>query len=480
MKRFSVLLLLIAVFTGCQKSADTPDTGKLDPQIEEAQLERDLEQIKEDGVLKAITVYSGTSYFLYRGQPMGFEYELLERLAKYLDVELKIVVAHDINELITMLNRGDGDIVAHGLTITNERKEFISFTDYLYLTRQVLVQKKPEDWREKSRAKVQKELVTDPIELIGDTVSVRKHTSYFQRIQNLEEEIGGDIHVDTVSGTKSTNRIIREIVEGEHEYTVADNNIAEITSSYYPRLNTETEMSFSQRIAWAVRNNSPQLLEAVNDWLAGMKKDVDYYVIYNKYFKNQRSFRARTKSDFYSKNSGKISRYDEIIKENATKIGWDWRFVSSVVYQESRFRPNARSWASARGLMQLMPATARELGVIDVTNPRQNIRGGTKYLKTMYDRWESIPDSIQRIKFTLASYNCGYSHVVDAQNLAKKYGKNPKVWDDNVEKFVLKLSFPKYYNDEIVKYGYARGIEPVTYVRQIFQRYEHYRDLIPK
>jgi membrane-bound lytic murein transglycosylase F len=442
-------------------------------------VERDLEDIKEEGILRAIMVYSETSYFLYRGQPMGFEYELLSHLAEEWGVELEIIPAENLDELINMLNRGEGDLIAHGLTITKPRQQYIDFTNYLYLTKQVLVQRKPENWRQKKLHEIQQALVSDPIELIGDTVSVRLTSSYYDRLQNLEQEIGGDIHIDTVPGNLSTGRIIKKVVNQEIEYTIADDNIAEINSAYYPCLSVETPVSFSQRAAWAVRKNAPKLKAAMNKWVDSMRKEVDYYVIYNRYFENKRDFRARIESEFFSEAGGKISPYDNLIKQYADSLGWDWRFLSSLVYQESQFDPGARSWAKAKGLMQLMPATARELGVQNRSNPKENLEGGTAYLAELYERWSSIPDSTQRIKFTLASYNCGYHHVVDAQRLAKMQDKNPNRWDENVEKALLKLSYPKYYNKEAVEYGYVRGIEPVTYVEQIFERYEHYRQLIP-
>ena len=476
MKRLTLLIIILALLISCQKNQDSQT--KIEPKYAEPKFQRDLATIKKTDTLKAITVYSGTSYFLYRGQAMGFEYELLQQLAEYLDVELKIIIAHDLNELISMLNKGQGDIIAHGITITNQRKRYISFTDYLYLTNQVLVQRKPEGWRKMTLEKIQKEVASDPIHLIDDTVSVRLNSAYYHRIQNLEEEIGGEIHIDTVAGTVPTGKLIRKVIQGELEYTMADNNIAEINSSYYPSLHVQTDMSFSQRIAWGVRKNSPELLQAVNEWITKMKKKVDYYVIYNKYFKNKHSFRARIKSEFYSRNSNKISQYDPLIKQYSENINWDWRFVSSIIYQESQFNPKARSWARARGLMQIMPRTAKELKVTNLTDPQQNIRGGTQYLNKLWKRWKSIPDSVQRLKFTLASYNCGYYHVVDAQNLTKKYGENPQKWDNNVENYLLKLAYPKFYNDKVVNYGYARGIEPVTYVKQIFKRYEHYKKFI--
>ena len=441
--------------------------------------ERDLAAIKRNGKLTAITNYNATSYFLYRGQPMGFEYELLERFAEYLDVELEIIVAEDIDSLTNKLRDGEADLVAFNLAITQDRKKDVAFTDYLYLVKQVLVQRKPVNWRHMSWSSVQKELVEDPIELIGDTISVRRNSSYFQRLQHLSEEIGGEIIIDTLPGSLSTDRIIKKVVDGEIKYTVSDNNIARINASYYPSLNIEVPISFSQRIAWATRFDSPELLEAANKWISQMKDDVDYYVIYNKYFKNKRNFRKRVESDFYSLTNNKISPYDELIQQNAERIGWDWRLLTSLVYQESRFEPSVLSWAKAKGLMQLMPETAKELGVKDRTDPAQNLRGGSKYLDQMWGNFEAVEDSIERLKFTMASYNCGLGHVLDAQRLAEKRGLDQTVWTENVEDMIMALSYPEGYQDEVVYYGYVRGIEPYTYVRQIFQRYEHYKKFIP-
>jgi len=473
----AVALLLFSCLSCSEDEAEVNVTDNIE--IEEPQITRDLEDIKEDGVLKAIMVYSGTSYFIYRGQLMGYEYELLQRLTEDLGVELEIVMANDINEVINMLNRGEGDIVAHALTVTQRRQQFVRFMDYLYLTRQVLVQRKPDNWRQMKMHEIEKEIITDPIELIGETVSVRRNSAYYSRLVNLQQEVGGEIELDTLPGSFSTQKAIKQVVDKKIDYTVADNNVAELNSSYYPILHVETPVSFSQRVSWAVRKNSPELHEAMNDWVGRMRDNVDYYVIYNKYFKNTRSFRQRITSEFSSENEGQISPYDSIVKKHARRIDWDWRLLSSVIYQESGFSPRRKSWAGATGLMQLMPGTARELGVTDVTNPSQNIRGGATYLNQMWNRWESIPDSAQRLKFTLASYNCGYSHVVDAQRLAEKYDANPKVWDDNVETYVLNLMYPQYYNDEVVRYGYAMGQEPVNYVRQILRRYEHYEKLLP-
>jgi len=439
---------------------------------------RDFEEIKKDGKLRALLAYSSTSYFLYKGRPMGYEYELLERLADHFDLELEIIVSEDLNSLLSELNKGTVDIVAYGLAITTERKKKVAFTDYLYLTNQVLVQRKPENWRKLTLDNIKKRLVQDPVELINDTVSVRFSSSYFDRLQNLSKEIGGTIVVDTLKGKLATAEIIKMVADGEIKYTLADKNLAQINASYFPILDVSVPVSFSQRIAWAVNKNSDDFLAKINQWIENEKKRNDYYVIYNKYFRNKRNFNRRVKSEFYSLTNYQISKYDSVIKKNAKKLGWDWRLLASLVYQESRFDQEANSWTGAEGLMQLMPATAEELGVKNTLDPIDNIHAGTKYLKSIYDNFEEITDTVQRIKFTMGAYNSGYYHIKDARKLATLNDLNPNVWDGNVNEMLLELTYPKNYNRPSINYGYVNGIEPYNYVNQIFNRYEHYVNVI--
>lgn len=481
MKKISCLLLIL-VLISCQSSKENESSFKKElvqkPEI--FYKKRDLQEIIKSGVLRVSTTYSATSYFLYKGMPMGFEFELLERFADHLGVELKLVVANDINNIIPNLNKGKVDLTAHGLTITRERKEDISFSEYIYLTRQVLVQKKPDNWRSMNWKNLENSIIHDPIDLLNDTVSIRLETSYRDRINNLSDEMGGTIHIDTLDGELTTDEIIKMVAKGKLKYTVADDNIAKIFASYYPILDISVPLSFSQRVAWATRKDSPELLQELNEWIIASKKNVDYYVIYNKYFKNKRDFKRRIKSNFYSINSNRISEYDKLIKKESQKLGWDWRLVASLIYQESRFNPKASSWAGAGGLMQIMASTAKELGISDRSNPSHSIAGGTKYLKSMWDKFEEAKDTIQRQKLAMASYNCGYGHVLDAQKLATKRGLNKNKWDENVENVILDLSHKKYFTDPVVSYGYVRGIEPYNYVKQIFERYNHYTEFIKK
>ncbi len=478
-----LLLFIIPLFIfSCNPPAQKNDREKNDEKdsVRTHAIKRDLPEIEKEGVLRAITTYSSTSYFIYRGKPMGFDYELLTRFADHMNLKLQIVVARDIDDLIDMLLRGEGDMIAYGLTITESRRRVIDFTKYHVKTHQVLVQKKPDNWRKMKLHEIKRTLKSDALDLIGDTVWVRKNSSYYERLLNLMDEIGDTIYIKFLPGDMDTEDIIEQVSEGKIKYTIADYNLASILSSYYQNIDISVPVSLSQRLAWAVRKDSPLLLKSLNDWIVKMRKTDDYYVIYNKYFKNHNKFKNLKKSKYYSKETGRISPYDDIIKKYSGQIGWDWRLVCSIIYQESRFDNNSKSWTGASGLMQLMPNTARSVGIKNSHDPEQNIRGGLKYLKQLFDQWPEIPDTTQRIKFTLASYNCGHNHVLDAQRLTKKNMKDPLIWDDNVENYLRLLSKPKYYNDPVVKYGYVRGIEPYKYVREIFERYKLYTDVIPK
>jgi len=439
----------------------------------------DLDEILKRDTLRVITTYSSTTYFLYRGEPMGYEYELAKRLADHLGVELQMVLAEDQDQILSMLLEGEGDIVANNLTVTAPRREVVNFTLPLNFTQQVLVQRKPKNWRKMKLHQIEKMMIRNPINLIGLDIHVREKSSYNSRLLNLQEELGGEINIHHLPGTLTTDQIMKMVNDGEIKYTVADLNIAQINAAYYQDLDIQTTVGVMQQIAWAVRKTSPKLLKAINNWIKGVRNTRDYNVIYNKYFKNTREFTTRVKSDFYSKETNKISAYDDVIKAGAARIHWDWRFLSSMVYQESRFDPHEESWVGAIGLMQLMPKTAKSYGYSKLTRPKSNIMAGVAHLKYLNDYWKPfIADSTERVKFILASYNAGQYHVQDARNLAKKKGYDPNVWFDQTEKAMLLKSQKKYFNDPVVKYGYCRGEEPVNYVKEIFERYQYYIEFI--
>ena len=464
MPRYVLFFLLF--LTCCTQPGTTSLTS--------SQLELDLEAIKKRGYITALIDNNSFSYFIYKGRPMGYEYELLQLLAKHLKVELKLKVISGVEKGINDLNTGEGDILAFPLTITKDRTEYVSVSNPLFNSYQVLIQRKPENWRSLSQDEIDAQVVRDAHALMGKEIHVMKSSSFAERMKNLSHEIGGEILIVEDSANAESESLIRQVALGNIQYTVADHPIAQVNASYYPNLDVSTLLSLPQQIAWSVRKDSPELLKAINQWLVKIKKEPTFMVIHKRYFKSPRTSLLRITSDYSSLGGNKISRYDEAIKQGAKKLNWDWRLLAAVIYQESKFIPNDESWAGARGLMQLMPETAKRFGATDPDDPGQNIKAGVNYLRSLDRYWKkTIIDDDERLKFILASYNAGLTHIIDARELAEKYEKDTVLWDD-VEFFLLKKSEPEYYRDPVVKAGYCRCEEPVNYVKSVLARYDEY------
>jgi membrane-bound lytic murein transglycosylase F len=410
---------------------------------------------------------------------MGFEYELVKKLAEHFNVELEIKLVNDINSMFQMLDSGEGDLIAFNLTITKDRLEKVDFTGPLNTIIQVLVQRKPDNWKKMKIHEIEKQLIRDPSELIGKSIVVRSGSAFIPRLINLSDEIGGDINIISAEPEYTMEDLIARVAAGEIDYTISDDNIAKLNSVYHRNIDVGTAISLSQRTAWAVQKDSEDFVNEINHWLDSIKTTVDFALIYKKYFTNRYAYKKRVLSDYFSNTGGGISRYDDQIKIYSEMVGWDWRLGASVIYQESQFDPGARSWAGAVGLMQLMPNTGKQFGVKILKDPDENLKAGFKYLAYLDRLWEeTILDSTERVKFVLASYNIGPGHITDARKLTEKYNGNADIWFDNVELYLKMKSQPKYYNDEVVKRGYARGNETVKYVKEILERYEQYRQLI--
>jgi membrane-bound lytic murein transglycosylase F len=473
------LLFIIFFGTSCHKSGTESDSYSDGEEKIDKPVNFDLEKIKKRGYLTAIVDNSSTGYFIYKGQPMGYEYDLLKLLAKHLNVRLDIKLTTNINEAFRMLNNGDGDIIAYSLTVTKERKSIVSFTNSHFTTRQMLVQRKPKDWRTLTRDEIDKFLIRNQVELAGEQIYVRKHSSYIERLNNLSQEIGGDIIIIEEPDSVETEALIRKVANGDIDFTVADETVAYVNARYYSDIDVRTPISFPQQIAWAVRKNSKNLLSETNSWLKSIKKKPTFNVIYNKYFRSTRASSIRAQSDFSSFAGESISQYDDLIKKSAELLDWDWRLLAAQMYRESHFDPSAKSWAGAVGLMQLMPETGKAYGARNLYNPGQNINAAAKYLLYLDELWaKTIVDKNERIKFVLASYNVGLGHVEDARNLAEKYGYDTKLWDGNVEKYLKLKSKKAYFTDPVVEWGYCRGDEPVNYVREILNYYRQYKQVI--
>ncbi len=469
--------LLLAFFSACD-SQNSEQQQKEAVETKTIQKTQHLHKIKKKNKLVAITDYNSHGYFIYRGTPMGFQYELLNSLADYLDVELEIIVNNSIVKSFDELKEGECDLLAMDLAITKERKQQMAFTTPIYKSKQILVQRLPNNWKKmRTWDEIESHLIRDAIDLQGKTIHIQNGSIFFQRLNNINDETGGEMII--VQDDESIDKLIEKVATGEIDFTICDSHVASINKKYHKNIDIETHLGrYSQNLAWAVPPESDSLLTAINEWLAQYKKSKEFYYVYNKYFKNSRTTKM-AKSEYNSYSGGKISPFDHLIKKYSADIHWDWRLLASLIYQESRFNPKAESWSGAFGIMQMMPTTAEELGITPNSPIEQQISAGVKYLGQIDERLkDKVPDSLERRKFVMASYNVGIAHVFDAQRLAKKYEKNPEIWEENVDYFLLNKSTPKYYQDPVVYYGYCLGSEPYKYVNDIFGRYQDYTNLI--
>jgi membrane-bound lytic murein transglycosylase F len=423
----------------------------------------DFPQLKEKGEIVAVTLYGSTSYFLYRMEPMGYEYELIHDFATAHGLKLTVKVAESPPRLIDMLLSGEADVAAYPVVFNQELKQQLIYCGREELSNQVLVQ----------LVKPGVKLLTDVTELIGKDIYVKPGTPYHDRLRNLDVELGGGIRIHEIEQELVNEDLIEMVSTGEIPYTISDDKMARLNKTYYWNIDVSLKVSFQQRSSWVVRKDNPLLAEAINQWASDKGGDYSYKANAKRYFELSKKVLELSTPGI---KQGHISPYDPLFKKHAAKLGWDWRLLASLAYQESHFKNTEISWAGALGLMGIMPGTAETLRIPlqELTDPDVSIRAGVEVLRVFRQGLTEITDTLELIKFTLAAYNAGVGHVYDARRLAEKYGKNPMLWDDNVADFILLKREPEYYNDPVCRYGYLRGSETFNYVREILGRYEYY------
>lgn len=413
-----------------------------------------LQKIKALGQITLITQNNANTYYIYRGEKMGFEYDLAQSFAEYLGVSLQVITP-GWSQMIPALAKGKGDFIAAGLTITENRQEHVAFSiPYMDVQQMIIVHN--------DQATIQS--IED---LNGLTIHVREHTSYEQRLQELQDQ-GFDVHL-VLHRDVPTEDLIRQVAAKDIPATVADSNIAQLNRRYFPEIRMAFPISEKQSLGWAVRKKDHALLQAINNFFASALEDGSFAQIHHNYYANVAIFDYVDLKKFHERIETRLPDFEALIKKEAKKFGFDWRLIAAVVYQESHFDPRASSYTGVRGLMQVTLNTAREMGITNRLEPAQSIHAGVKYLSRLYDRFKGIKKHTQRLRFALASYNIGYGHVRDAQRLAQKQGLAPDKWS-SMTKILPLLSQPRYYSQ--TRYGYARGTEPVRYVKRIFSYYE--------
>ena len=415
------------------------------------------------------TLYSPTGFFILKGDTMGYDYDRICDFAKSRGIALRFKVARSMPALLDMLKSHSVDVLACEIPVTAEYKSRVLHCGAVNETYQVLVQH--------SGASV----IHDVTQLIGRDVFVEKGSKYESRLRNLDNEVGGGINIHTVEGEEALpTELIQRVSRHEIPFTIVDSDIAQMNLTYYDSINIQLRVGFEQRSSWAVSKRDKWLADSINEWAASVNAQEYSKQALKHYFEMNRGPKPDSvKVDTLAVTPpGGISPYDEVFKQYAKEMGWDWRLLAAIAFSESGFDPNATSWMGARGLMQVMPKTARSFGVEneeDLANPEVSVKVASKILKELDGIMRSRTGPDDRIKFVLAAYNAGSGHVTDAIALAGKYELDPRVWAENVEQAMLWKMDPEYYNDSVCSNGYCRGTEPVDYVVKVLNCYENYK-----
>ncbi|XOF32555.1 MAG: membrane-bound lytic murein transglycosylase MltF [Candidatus Electrothrix sp. YB6] len=408
-----------------------------------------LQDIRERQKLRVIMTNNANVYYRYRGEYMGFEYDLVRAFADHLGVELEILTP-DWESMFQLLEAGEAHLIAAGLTVTPSRETLADFSDgHLEVQQQVIVHKN-------------NSTVQELADLEGKTIHLRAATSYAERIRELRED--GYALQTVLHKNAPTEELVRQVAEQEIEITIADSNIALLNQRYYPDIRIAFPIEEPQTLAWAVRSGETELLGQINAFFELIRENGTFGRIYERYYRGVSIFDYVDLKKFHKRLKSRLPQYRDILRKEAEKHGFDWRLIAAVVYQESHFDPRARSYTGVRGLMQITKATAREMGIRNRLSPVQSIRAGVGYLAKLYARFSGIQDPHERLLFALASYNIGYGHVRDAQKICQRKGWNPKHWAA-LEKALPLLRLEQYYKN--TRYGYARGTEPVRYIKRI-------------
>src|SRR5882762_7516497 len=287
--RFAGVILLgfvIPTFTACHKKAYA-ELEQVDPIDRRSNLpmvgpiNRDLADIKQRGTLTVLAPYNSTTYFIYRGEPLGYEYELLQSFAKAQGLDLKMVVVADSKSLFSILNSGEGDIAANRIVPTPDNETDVSFTRALYRTEPVLVQQEEPPTKagkgtEKALAPgpadqlpeidIQARLITKPAQLSGKTVTLPEQSPYTRTLIELSDEIAGEVHVVEM-GAVQDEELAQKVAKGEVQFTVMQKNLADLKEAEFKNLKVRPIISKSHGVAWAVRKTSPELLKELNGWI---------------------------------------------------------------------------------------------------------------------------------------------------------------------------------------------------------------------
>lgn len=418
-----------------------------------------LEQILAKGELVILTRNAATTYYESGEGYLGVEYEMAQAFADSLGVSTRFVIKEDVSDLFGSLNKGEGDLAAAGLTHTESRASSFIFGPTYQMVAQQLVC---------GRNGKQPKTFAD---LRGISLKVPVHSSYVEQLNKVKlkhPELSWDEVADT-----DTETLLEDVSLKKIDCTVADANIVAINRRYYPELSIRFDMTEAEPLAWAMSADADTLKVKVEEWFENYVSSGKLDEVMHRYYGYIEHFDYVDARAYQRKIKSHLPKYKKIFHQAAKHYNVVWTLLAAQSYQESHWRARAKSPTGVRGMMMLTQTTARELGIKNRMDPTSSIMGGAYYLNKLRKR---LPESVtepDRTWLALAAYNVGMGHIWDARKLAKKLNKNPNLWQELSTVLPL-LTKKKYYKN--LKHGYARGFEPVNYVKNI----RNYQNVLEK
>ena len=420
-----------------------------------------LASIKKEKELRVVMLNAPSTYYIGANGPQGFEYDLVKNYAEFLGVELNISKVNTISEAIELSETSDFHIISAALAKTPSRIEKFNFgPSYFEVQQQVVC----------NRSLFKNKTFPRDIEsLAGLKIKVGEGTSYSDTVRSLIKD-GFEMDI-TYTTAYSTEDLLEQVSQNKIDCTIADSNIYALNLRYYPEMEMAFTISERQQLAWVLPIDSKDLESDMYAWLNDYSQRGRMAELKDHYYSNVHYFNYYDYKMLYKRIKSRLPKYKKFFVDAGKKYNIPWKLLAAIAYQESHWNPNAKSFTGVRGMMMLTRSTAKLLGIKNRVDPQQSIVGGTRHIKQMIKFVPKEVSGENRLKFALAAYNVGMGHVHDARKLAKRLGYNQNIWSDLKQVLPL-LSKKKYY--KTLKYGYARGEEPVKYVESIYD----YRDIL--
>lgn len=427
--------------------------------------------VRFDNIMKSkqLTVtlnYNSIDYYIYKGKPMGFQLELLNEFAKHMGLTLKIIIKENIAEEFKTIAQNNSDILAGNFLKTGIRSRFVQYTSPHSFSTLVLIQRREKDGLSVSKLEdLDKKIITLP-----------SHSSYseFLITQSFYKNFCPIFKFDRDNGVEN---LLEMVSNKTIEYTICEESAAKVYADYYDNLDYSIKISDTLSLSWVVHPNNTRLRDSISCWLDEFTKTVEYKKLSKKYYSNNFA-RVGFNSTMDNRNQKHLSAYDKTLKKVSKLYHWDWRIYGAIIYQESKFQDGLIGDGGSFGLLQVMPSTAERFGITENMSGDEQISRGAKLIRNLEQRYEKeVTDKEQLWKFIIAAFRAGIGHVDDARTIALIVGKDPNVWDHNVDSCMILKAMPKYYNLPEVKSGYHYGKQTLRYVENVWGRYLHYRNI---